>query len=185
MRRAHTWGWRRTRHYDEPPNDLRLSSSHQSCPDCIIATPGYDFREGQALDSGAIDSMTIVKLARCVTQTTKNWFRLASPSVVFFPPCPAAASSSRSCLRAGPWTSLFSALRALPPTCAQAWPLPCCVSNSSCVPRRASLLWPWLSPVTCRRQDHLNTNQVCCPLSERFATLPTQKTLAFAREPEA
>jgi hypothetical protein len=53
------------------PNDLGLSSSHQSCPDCIIATPGYDFREGQALDSGAIDSMTIVKLARCVTQTTK------------------------------------------------------------------------------------------------------------------
>jgi len=26
---------------------------------------------GSGLDSGAIDSMTIVKLARCVTQTTK------------------------------------------------------------------------------------------------------------------
>src|SRR5260370_40533824 len=77
----------------------------------------------------------------------------------------------------------FFALRALPPTCAQAWPLPCCVSNSSCVPRRASLLWPWLSPVTCRRQGHLNTNELCCPISERFATLPTQKTPAFAREP--
>jgi transposase len=28
-------------------NDLGPSSSHQSCPDCIIATRGYDFRKGQ------------------------------------------------------------------------------------------------------------------------------------------
>ena len=35
--------------YDEPPNDLGLSSPHRSCPGCIIATPGYDFREGQAM----------------------------------------------------------------------------------------------------------------------------------------
>jgi hypothetical protein len=43
---AHTWGWSRTRHYDEPSNALDPSLSHQSCPDCIIATRGYDFREG-------------------------------------------------------------------------------------------------------------------------------------------
>ncbi len=49
MRRARTWGWARTRRYDEPSNDLGPSPSHQSCPDCIIATRGYDFREGQVL----------------------------------------------------------------------------------------------------------------------------------------
>src|SRR2546430_12547033 len=46
-RRARTWGWPRTRRYDDPSNDLGPSSSHRSCPDCIIATRGYDFREGQ------------------------------------------------------------------------------------------------------------------------------------------
>src|SRR6266446_4646049 len=43
MRRAHTWVWARTRRCDDPSNDLGPLSSHQSCPDCIIATPGYDF----------------------------------------------------------------------------------------------------------------------------------------------
>jgi hypothetical protein len=33
--------------YDEPFSDPELSSPHQSCPDCIIATRGYDFWEGQ------------------------------------------------------------------------------------------------------------------------------------------
>jgi transposase InsO family protein len=33
--------------YDEPSSDPELSSPHQSCSDCIIATRGYDFREGQ------------------------------------------------------------------------------------------------------------------------------------------
>src|SRR5262249_16913538 len=47
MRRAHIWGWARTRRCDEPLNDLGPSSRHQSYPDCIIATHGYDFREGQ------------------------------------------------------------------------------------------------------------------------------------------
>ena len=37
-RRARTWGWPRTRRYDDPSNDLGPSSSHRSCPDCIIAT---------------------------------------------------------------------------------------------------------------------------------------------------
>src|ERR1700741_2771298 len=48
MRRARTWGWARMRRYDDPYNDLGPSSPHQSCPDCIIAMRGYDFREGQA-----------------------------------------------------------------------------------------------------------------------------------------
>src|SRR5262249_20407900 len=77
---------------------------------------------------------------------------LALPPLVLFPPSPAAASSwlqvsSRSYRRAGPWTSPFSASRALPPSCAQAWRLPCRVSSSSCAPQRASLLWPWRSPL--------------------------------------
>ena len=37
------------RRYDDPYNDLGPSSPHQSCPDCIIATQGYDFREGQVI----------------------------------------------------------------------------------------------------------------------------------------
>jgi hypothetical protein len=44
---SRTWGWARTRRYDDPSNDLGPLSSHQSCPDCIITTGGYDFREGQ------------------------------------------------------------------------------------------------------------------------------------------
>src|SRR5437660_2146626 len=50
MRRARTWGWARMRRYDDPYNDLGPSSPHQSCPDCIIATRGYDFREGQDVE---------------------------------------------------------------------------------------------------------------------------------------
>src|SRR5262245_2664266 len=49
MRRARIWGWARTRRCDEPLNDLGPSSRHQSYLDCIIATHGYDFREGHAL----------------------------------------------------------------------------------------------------------------------------------------
>jgi hypothetical protein len=40
------------RRYDDPYNDLGPSSPHQSCPDCIIATRGYDFREGQVYLGG-------------------------------------------------------------------------------------------------------------------------------------
>src|SRR5262245_36755473 len=47
MRRVHTLGWRRTRRYDEPSNDLGPLSPHQSCPAYIIDTRGYDSREGQ------------------------------------------------------------------------------------------------------------------------------------------
>ena len=42
------WHLRReTRRDDAPSNDLGPSSPHKSCPDCIIATCGYDFRDGQ------------------------------------------------------------------------------------------------------------------------------------------
>jgi hypothetical protein len=44
--RARTWGWPRTRRYNEPFNELGRSPLRQSCPDYIIAMRGYDFREG-------------------------------------------------------------------------------------------------------------------------------------------
>src|SRR5258708_19861626 len=47
MKRARTWGLAKTPRYDGTSSDLGPSSPHQSCPDCIIATRGYDFREGQ------------------------------------------------------------------------------------------------------------------------------------------
>ena len=36
-----------TRRYDALCNDAETSSQRLSCPDCIMATPGYDFQEGQ------------------------------------------------------------------------------------------------------------------------------------------
>src|SRR5260370_20790777 len=47
MKRARTWGWAKTPRYDGTSSDLGPSSPHQSCSGCIIATRGYDFREGQ------------------------------------------------------------------------------------------------------------------------------------------
>jgi hypothetical protein len=44
---ARTWDWSRTRRSDALFNDPGPSSPRQFCPDCIIATPGYDFQEGQ------------------------------------------------------------------------------------------------------------------------------------------
>jgi hypothetical protein len=37
----------RTHRDDALSNDAETSSQRQFCADCIIATPGYDFREGQ------------------------------------------------------------------------------------------------------------------------------------------
>jgi hypothetical protein len=51
--------WVRTRRYDEPSKDLVRSSLRQSCPDCIIATHGYSFREGHP------PRTTISRLAMC------------------------------------------------------------------------------------------------------------------------
>src|SRR5262245_27993466 len=76
MRRAHIWGWARTRRCDEPLNDLGPSSRHQSYPDCIIATHGYDFREGQVFAGlyrvapGVLDALKILK-----PQTVIRWHR--------------------------------------------------------------------------------------------------------------
>jgi hypothetical protein len=47
MRRARILDWPKTPRYLGRFNDPELSSQRQFCPDCIIATPGYDFREGQ------------------------------------------------------------------------------------------------------------------------------------------
>src|SRR5262249_44670167 len=44
---ARTWDWLRTRRDDALSNGAEGSSPRRFCPDCIIATPGYDFREGQ------------------------------------------------------------------------------------------------------------------------------------------
>jgi transposase InsO family protein len=44
---ARTWDWPRTHRDDALSNDAEGSSQRQSCADCITATPGYDFREGQ------------------------------------------------------------------------------------------------------------------------------------------
>jgi hypothetical protein len=52
MRTAHTWDWPRTRRYDEQFNKPAPSSPRQFFPDYIIATPGYDFQEGQHLADG-------------------------------------------------------------------------------------------------------------------------------------
>src|SRR5262245_23771475 len=52
MRPARTWHWPRTHHDHAPSNDTEESSPRRFCADCIIATPGYDFREGQRHGAG-------------------------------------------------------------------------------------------------------------------------------------
>src|SRR6516164_2490624 len=44
---ARTWDWPRTHRDHALSNDAEGSSQRRFCADCIIATPGYDFREGQ------------------------------------------------------------------------------------------------------------------------------------------
>jgi transposase InsO family protein len=51
MRPARTWDWPRMHRYDDLSNDPDPSSPRQFCPDYIIATPGYDFQEGQGQSS--------------------------------------------------------------------------------------------------------------------------------------
>src|SRR6266446_4027943 len=48
IRRARTWHCGRMRRYGEPSKDQERLLPHQFCSDCIIATRGYDFREGEA-----------------------------------------------------------------------------------------------------------------------------------------
>jgi hypothetical protein len=49
MRPARIWACPKTRQYLGRCNDLEPLLRHQFYPGCIIATPGYDFQEGQAL----------------------------------------------------------------------------------------------------------------------------------------
>jgi hypothetical protein len=50
MKPARILDWPRTHRYDALSNDAETSSQRLFCPDCIIATPGYGFREGQVLE---------------------------------------------------------------------------------------------------------------------------------------
>ncbi len=56
MKPARTLDWPRTHRYDALSNDAETSSQRLFCPDCIIATPGYDFREGQYYESRPFDA---------------------------------------------------------------------------------------------------------------------------------
>src|SRR5437764_15141668 len=61
IRRARTWHYRKIRPCIEQSNGPVSLSLSQSCPDCIIATCGYDFREGHP---PSIDSCMVKKLKR-------------------------------------------------------------------------------------------------------------------------
>ena len=47
--RARTWRWRRMRRYGELSRGRERSSPRRFFPDCTIAMPGHDFREGQGI----------------------------------------------------------------------------------------------------------------------------------------
>jgi hypothetical protein len=51
MNRARIYRWTRMRRYIERSSDAGPSSLRLFCLGCIIATRGYDFREGQDLAS--------------------------------------------------------------------------------------------------------------------------------------
>src|SRR5262245_54520301 len=46
---ARTWDWPRTHRVHVLSNDAEGLSQRRFCADCIIATPGYDFQEGQGV----------------------------------------------------------------------------------------------------------------------------------------
>src|SRR6266436_7513122 len=48
IRRARTWHCGRMHRYGDLSKDREPLLPHQFCSDCIIATRGYDFREGHA-----------------------------------------------------------------------------------------------------------------------------------------
>jgi hypothetical protein len=76
MRPARTWDWPRTRRYDELFNDPDPSSPRQFCPDYIIATPGYDFQEGQGADVVMTTSALLRNGPHCVKELlagTVSW----------------------------------------------------------------------------------------------------------------
>src|SRR3974377_581806 len=88
-RPSRTWDWPRTRRYDELSNRPDPSSSRQFCPDYIIATSGYDFREGQ----GAFTAMsaawaaTLTPITISATLATKFFMAPphATPPRIFSP----------------------------------------------------------------------------------------------------
>src|SRR5262245_19247995 len=82
MRRVHTLGWRRTRRYDEPSNDLGPLSPHQSCPAYIIDTRGYNSREGQVEIETAVTSMTSLARATPARHPASIYLPLVSSSQI-------------------------------------------------------------------------------------------------------
>jgi hypothetical protein len=61
-RRARIWRWTKTRRYDGLFNEPGPSSRRLSYLDCIIATPGYDFREGLVSDSDMLSQYRFVAI---------------------------------------------------------------------------------------------------------------------------
>lgn len=57
------------RRWDEPSSALRPSSPCRSCPDCIIATRGFDFREGQVPRLRVLTGAELLNLRRSVLPT--------------------------------------------------------------------------------------------------------------------
>src|SRR5262249_43492636 len=91
IKRARTWPCGRMLHYDDLSNDLEPLWSHQSCPDCIIATRGYDFREGQALTT--MSFCPSAAAAACTFLVSDSMFGL----VGFTSRPPFAAAGTSSC----------------------------------------------------------------------------------------
>src|SRR5262249_31616107 len=79
MRRARIWDWGRTRRYDEPSNDLGLSYPSQSCADCITATCGYDFREGQVTAPPSTPAKDLAAEARKQARRSRATSKPAKP----------------------------------------------------------------------------------------------------------
>jgi hypothetical protein len=79
MKPARTLAWPKTHRHLGRYNGPAQSWRHQFCPDCIIATPGYDFQEGQRLGVGLIATIAALVLGLLIgaakgsfdTQTTQ------------------------------------------------------------------------------------------------------------------
>jgi arsenite oxidase large subunit len=59
-------------------NDAEGSSQHQFCADCTIATPGYDFQEGQVDGLKTLDPNRPIREAdmrRCIFPLSSNALR--------------------------------------------------------------------------------------------------------------
>jgi hypothetical protein len=71
------------RRYGEPSKDQERLWPHQFCSDCIIATRGYDFREGQVHHSQAPSRVAkyMVKLCGPPSQGWRTLLRNHAPDI--------------------------------------------------------------------------------------------------------